>query len=61
MNHKDAKRSAEMAQISYEQDDRAADNGTQAHTDRQHSILLEEALNRERNLNKEIKHEHGEG
>jgi hypothetical protein len=33
---------------------------SQAHTDHQHSILLKEALNRERNLDEEIKHEHGE-
>ena len=61
MNHKDVKLSTEVAQICYEQDDRAADNGTQTHTDHQHSILLKEALNRERNLDEEIKHEHGEG
>ncbi len=61
MNHKDVKLSAEVAQICYEQDDRAADNGTQAHTNHQHSILLKEPLNRERNLDEEIKHEHGEG
>jgi hypothetical protein len=33
MKHKDVKLSGEVAQICYEQDDRAADNGTQAHTD----------------------------
>jgi hypothetical protein len=53
--------SAKVPQVSYKQDDRAADDSTQAHTDHQHSILTKEALNRERNLDEEVQHEHGEG
>lgn len=53
--------SAKMAQIRYKQNDRAADDSTQAHTDHQHSIPPKEALNRKRNLDEEIEHEHGEG
>ena len=48
-----------MAQVSYKRDDHAAQNGTQAHTDHQYSIVLKEAFNGESNLHEEIQHEHG--